>query len=101
MHLASFRKRAKQQKVDNYINPTKVRGIPKGYGFDLVSCANYFWESLGWTIFSILSRSYASYFFTACSIYQMLDWALKKHKQYKKEFPDYPKNRKAMFPFII
>jgi very-long-chain enoyl-CoA reductase len=31
----------------------------------------------------------------------MLDWALKKHKQYKKEFPEYPKGRKAMFPFII
>lgn len=40
--------------------------------------------------------------FTFYSIYQMLEWAIKKHKAYKKEFGDkYPKGRKAMFPFII
>lgn len=32
---------------------------------------------------------------------QMLQWALGKHRNYKKEFKDYPKNRKAMIPFII
>jgi very-long-chain enoyl-CoA reductase len=103
IELSSFRKKAAKPKTDagTYVNPTKVRGIPKGWGFSLVSCANYFWESLGWIIFCILSRSYTVYFFTACSIYQMLEWALKKHKQYKKEFPDYPRGRKAMFPFII
>jgi very-long-chain enoyl-CoA reductase len=30
----------------------------------------------------------------------MYVWAIKKHKAYKKEFPQYPKNRRAMFPFI-
>jgi len=29
------------------------RGIPKGWGFGLVSCANYFWESLCWTVFAV------------------------------------------------
>lgn len=29
------------------------RGIPKGWGFDTISCANYFWESLCWTMFAI------------------------------------------------
>jgi very-long-chain enoyl-CoA reductase len=67
----------------------------------LVSCANYFWESCGWVTFSLLSRSYASYFFTFCSVAQMLQWALKKHAAYKKEFPSYSKSRKAMIPFLI
>jgi very-long-chain enoyl-CoA reductase len=32
----------------------------------------------------------------------MLDWAIKKHKRYKKDFGDkYPRGRKAMIPFII
>ena len=32
----------------------------------------------------------------------MGEWALKKHKNYKKEFGDkYPKNRKAFIPFIL
>lgn len=29
------------------------RGIPKGYGFGLVSCANYFWEALCWLMFAL------------------------------------------------
>ena len=29
------------------------RGIPKGWGFDLVSSANYLWEGLCWTVFAI------------------------------------------------
>jgi very-long-chain enoyl-CoA reductase len=33
------------------------RGIPKGWGFDLVSCANYFWESLCWLAFAIQAQS--------------------------------------------
>lgn len=78
------------------------RGIPKGWGFDMVSCANYFWESLCWLTFSIHSQCLGAYFFTAVSFFQMLDWALKKHKRYKKDFGDkYPKGRKAMIPFII
>lgn len=31
----------------------------------------------------------------------MTVWALGKHKAYKKEFPQYPKNRKAIIPFIL
>lgn len=29
------------------------RGIPEGYGFGLVSCANYFWEALSWLMFAL------------------------------------------------
>lgn len=53
-------------------------------------------------MFSILTRTYMAYMFTFYSIYQMLEWAIKKHKTYKKEFGEqYPRGRKAMFPFII
>lgn len=31
------------------------RGIPKGWGFGLVSCANYFWEIMCWLTFAIFS----------------------------------------------
>lgn len=31
----------------------------------------------------------------------MAVWALGKHKLYKKEFSDYPKSRKAIFPFVL
>ena len=39
--------------------------------------------------------------FTVVGFGQMAIWALVKHKQYKKEFKDYPKRRKAIVPFIL
>ena len=40
--------------------------------------------------------------FLGASVYQMTVWALKKHRIYKKEFgKEYPRGRKAMFPFIL
>ena len=99
--LSSFRK-TKEKTENEYENAAKKRGIPQGWGFGFVSCANYFWEAMGWITFSILTRSWTAYMFTFYSIYQMLEWAIKKHKNYKREFGDkYPKGRKSMFPFII
>lgn len=50
---------------------------------------------------SSLSISVA-WLFLVVSTYQMVVWAIKKHKNYKKEFGKaYPANRKAMFPFIL
>ncbi|KAJ3838334.1 3-oxo-5-alpha-steroid 4-dehydrogenase-domain-containing protein [Lentinula raphanica] len=62
---------------------SRKRAIPTGYGFGLISCPNYFFETLAWVVIC------------------MIVWALKKHAAYKKEFGKaYPK-RKAMIPFII
>ncbi|PKY21729.1 hypothetical protein RhiirB3_409780 [Rhizophagus irregularis] len=79
---------------------TRVRKIPYGYGFNLVSCPNYLFETIVWLIVSILTKSIAAWLFLAAGSTQMFLWALKKHKSYCKEFKDYPKNRKAMIPFI-
>lgn len=80
---------------------TTQRGIPKGWGFDLVSCANYFYEAMAWTTFAIQSQALGAYLFLLLSAYQMTVWAIKKHQRYKKEFEDYPRGRKAMWPFIL
>ncbi|KAI0368621.1 hypothetical protein BV20DRAFT_968982 [Pilatotrama ljubarskyi] len=81
---------------------TTKRAIPQGYGFALVSCPNYFFETVGWTVIAVMTGSYAAWLFLVVSTYQMAVWAIKKHKNYKKEFgKDYPANRKAMFPFIF
>ncbi|KAJ1862734.1 3-oxo-5a-steroid 4- dehydrogenase [Coemansia sp. RSA 486] len=79
---------------------TRVRRIPYGYGFDIVSCPNYLFETLAWVAIAGMTRSFAAVFFLIVSSGQMYIWAVKKHKQYKREFPDYPKSRKAMIPFI-
>ncbi|KAI9474677.1 3-oxo-5a-steroid 4- dehydrogenase [Coemansia sp. RSA 989] len=80
---------------------TRIRRIPTGYGFNLVSVPNYFFEIIAWTAFTCMTRSLAALLFLVVATAQMYVWAVKKHKQYKREFPDYPKSRKALFPFIL
>ncbi|KAI7902955.1 3-oxo-5-alpha-steroid 4-dehydrogenase-domain-containing protein [Cokeromyces recurvatus] len=79
---------------------TRVRAIPYGYGFDLVSCPNYFFEFVAWTAICFLTTSWSAFLFNIVATGQMYVWAIKKHKNYRKEFKEYPRNRKAMFPFI-
>ncbi|KAJ1966481.1 3-oxo-5a-steroid 4- dehydrogenase [Dipsacomyces acuminosporus] len=79
---------------------TRVRRIPYGYGFDLVSCPNYLFETIAWVAIAVMTRSLSALLFLVVSTAQMYIWAIKKHRQYRREFPDYPKSRKAMFPFI-
>ena len=60
------------------------------------------WEALCWMTFAVSTQVAGAYLFTFVSVAQMLQWALKKHRSYKKDFGDkYPKGRKAMFPFLI
>ena len=80
---------------------TKKRGIPKGQLFDFVSCANYFWEISGWFWFSLMTSTATGWLFYGVGAIQMYFWAIKKHKRYKKDFKEYPKNRKALIPFIL
>ena len=80
---------------------TTERNIPHGWGFGLVSSANYLWETLAWTTFCVQAQLIGGYVFLGASIYQMTVWAIKKHKRYRQEFANYPKNRKAIFPFLL
>ncbi|KAK9467704.1 3-oxo-5-alpha-steroid 4-dehydrogenase-domain-containing protein [Lipomyces arxii] len=78
-----------------------ARRMPKGYGFDLVSCPNYFFELLSWTSVTLITRSFASLLFLVASGLQMWRKAAKKHEMYKKEFgAHYPKFRKVLIPFV-
>jgi very-long-chain enoyl-CoA reductase len=80
---------------------SRERKIPRGFLFDYVSCANYFFEILEWVGFTIMTQSLASLLFTLAGAGQMYIWAVGKHRRYKKEFPDYPKNRKVLIPFLL
>uniref|UniRef100_A0A0F7USI8 Trans-2,3-enoyl-CoA reductase, putative n=2 Tax=Toxoplasma gondii TaxID=5811 RepID=A0A0F7USI8_TOXGV len=80
---------------------TRQRGVPSGWGFDLVSCANYFWETLSWVTFSVLVSCLTSWIFTVVGFLKMTEWAMKKQRNYRSEFKDYPRNRRAIIPFIL
>ena len=66
----------------------------------LVSCPNYTYEVLAWLSFSLMTQCLPAALFTLAGAYQMTLWALGKHRNYKREFANYPR-RKAIFPFII
>lgn len=80
----------------------KAYVIPRGYGFSLVSCPNYFFESLSWLVFAVLVGNWSAWLFLVVSSGQMYIWAVKKHRRYLKTFGDeYKKLRRTpMFPFV-
>ncbi|KAJ3520370.1 hypothetical protein NMY22_g12787 [Coprinellus aureogranulatus] len=59
---------------------TRKRAVPYGYGFNLVSCPNYFFEIVGWAVISAMTNSYAAHLFLVVATLQMAAWALKKHR---------------------
>jgi len=75
--------------------------IPQGGGFKFVTSPNYLGEIIEWTGFAIAACTFgaASFaFFTASNIGPR---AVQHHRWYKEKFPDYPKDRKALIPFIV
>lgn len=79
---------------------TRTRAVPRGGLFELVSCANYTYELVAWAAFSVFSQLLTGWLFFAVSGGQIYIWAVKKHRRYVKEFPDYPRSRKALVPFL-
>lgn len=86
---------------------TKIRRIPVPDSnpltllFNFVSCPNYTYEFGAWAFFTIMTKCLPAGLFAAAGMYQMTVWAIAKHRNYKKEFPDYPKKRSAILPFVI
>jgi very-long-chain enoyl-CoA reductase len=79
---------------------TRVKGIPKGGLFNLVTCANYTYEIAAWTAFAAITQVLTAYLFLLVSTAQIAQWALKKHIALKKEFGASAPKRKILFPFL-
>jgi steroid 5-alpha reductase family enzyme len=80
---------------------TKQYSIPRGGLFNYISCPNFFGEIIEWLGFAILTWSIAGLAFFLWTFFNLVPRALSHHRWYKNTFSDYPKNRKAVFPFII
>jgi len=80
---------------------SRERKIPYGGAFTLVSCPNYFFEVMAWVAYTLLTQSICVLIFAIMGAGQMMQWADQKHRKYHKEFPNYPKNRTRMFPFVF
>jgi len=69
--------------------------------FHFVSCPNYTYEFGAWLSFTVMTQCLPALLFAGAGFYQMAIWAIGKHKNYKKEFKNYPKGRKSILPFIL
>ena len=87
-------------------SPADGYKIPRGLLFNYVTCANYTFEIWGWILFSVATQSLPAAIFGACGAFQMVQWAIAKHKRLKRTFDGqdgrekYPR-RWVIFPPLL
>lgn len=75
--------------------------IPYGRLFRYVSCPNLLGETIEWCGFAILTWSLPGLTFFIWTCANVTPRAMAHHRWYKKNFTDYPKDRRAIFPFVL
>jgi hypothetical protein len=75
--------------------------IPTGFLFKYISCPNHFGEIIEWTGYAIMFGALPGWSFTLWTFVNLVPRTLDHHKWYHNKFADYPKERKAVIPFIL
>lgn len=74
--------------------------IPMRGAFAWVSAPNYLGELLEWVGFAIAAQTLAAWAFVLFTFANLAPRAVANHRWYRETFPDYPKSRKALIPFV-
>ena len=86
------------------INLRKIKKgyfVPKGGLFKYISCPNFFGEILEWFGFALMTFNIGSLSFFIWTCCNLIPRGLAHHEWYKNKFNEYPKERKAILPFLI
>jgi len=75
--------------------------IPYGGMFEYISCPNYFGETIEWLGYAVMSFDRGALLFFWWNIANLFPRSLSNHNFNKTQFKNYPKNRKAIIPFVI
>lgn len=75
--------------------------IPRGGLYRFISVPNYFGEIIEWLGLAIAACTPAAWAFLLFTIANLFPRALAHHQWYQEKFADYPKERKAIIPFIL
>lgn len=75
--------------------------VPHGGLYRWISVPNYFGEIVEWAGLALASCTPAALVFLLFTIANLFPRALAHHKWYREKFEDYPKDRKAIVPFIL
>lgn len=90
-------------------------GIPYGLLYKYISYPNYFCEWIEWLGFALAASPLPSFeglgpflatvtppfLFFSAEVFTMVPRAVRGHQWYRNRFPNYPKERKAVVPFLI
>jgi steroid 5-alpha reductase family enzyme len=75
--------------------------IPRGWLFNYISSPHYMGEIIEWCGWALMTFSLPGLAFAVFTFANLLPRAIASHKWYKKQFSDYPSERKAIIPFVI
>ena len=75
--------------------------IPEGALYRWISCPNFFGEIIEWSGFALMAWNWPALSFLLWTVANVLPRAVKHHQWYQDKFQDYPKERKAIIPFVV
>ena len=75
--------------------------IPTGGPYRWISCPNYLGEIVEWGGWAMATWSLAGLAFFLWTAANLMPRAIAHHRWYKRTFPDYPADRKAVIPFML
>jgi steroid 5-alpha-reductase/3-oxo-5-alpha-steroid 4-dehydrogenase 1 len=76
-------------------------GVPEGGLFRLVSCPNYLGEIVEWTGYAVAMAALPGYAFLAWTVANLAPRAIGHHRWYRSTFAGYPRERRALVPFLL
>lgn len=74
--------------------------IPEGGLYRWVSCPNYLGELVEWCGWALLTGTWAGLAFAVFTAANLAPRALANHRWYQATFPDYPRARRALIPWL-
>jgi 3-oxo-5-alpha-steroid 4-dehydrogenase 1 len=74
--------------------------VPHGGLYRFISAPNYFGEVVEWLGFALAAFTPAAAIFAAFTAANLLPRGVSHHRWYRERFPDYPKERRAVIPFV-
>lgn len=75
--------------------------IPEGGLFRYVSCPNYLGEIIEWLGWAVATWTLAGFAFAAWTAANLTPRALAHHRWYRERMADYPRDRRALIPWIL
>src|SRR5215469_10789230 len=74
--------------------------LPVGGGFRYVSAPNYLGEIVEWVGFALAAGTLAAWAFALFTFANLAPRALSNHRWYRERFAEYPRERRALIPFL-